>query len=132
MITQTYNMDIVNSILSHPDIWKDIAPDVEPFEVAYMPYVLYFVMNDGDGVILFHRFRDSIKIHPNVLPDKRGKAAYNAIDEACQEMFSRGYDCIYAEIDRKLVHVIRCAKVLGFNLLESNQRDLFVRRNLDS
>jgi len=131
MITQIYNMDIVNSILSHPDIWPEIA-DVPPFDVAYMPDVLYFLMNEADGVILFHPFRDSCKIHPNILPNKRGKLAYEAVDEACEEMFNRGYHCIYAEIDRKLVHVTRFAKALGFNVLESNDRDLLVRRNLDS
>ena len=131
MITQTFNMDIVNSILSHPSIWPEIS-DVEPFDVAYMPDVLYFLMNEADGVVIFHPFRDGCKIHPNVIPEKRGKAAYKAVDDACKEMFSRGYPCIYAEIDRKLVHVIRFAKALGFNVLESNDRDLLVRRKLDS
>ncbi len=133
MITQTYNMDIVNSILSHPDIWPEIAPDgVEPFEVSYMPEVLYFVMNDGDGIILFHPFMDGTKIHPNILPEKRGKAAYKAIDEAIETMFKRGIDTIYAEIHPKLKHVISFAKSLGFRLLSTNDRHLFVRRNLDS
>ncbi len=132
MITETNNMDIVNSILSHPDVWPDIAGDVKPFDVAYMPDVLYFLMNEADGVVIFHGFRDSVKIHPNILPKYRGKAAYEAVDEACVEMFNRGYTCIYAEIDRKLTHVIRFAKALGFNLLESNDRDLLVRRKLDS
>ena len=132
MITETNNMDIVNSILSHPDIWPEISPDIPPFDVAYMPDVLYFLMNEADGVVIFHSFRDSVKIHPNVLPKYRGKAAYEAVNEAIEEMFSRGYPCIYAEIDRKLTHVIRFAKALGFNLLESNDRDLLVRRNLDS
>ena len=125
-------MDIVNSILSHPDIWPQIAPDIPPFDVAYMPDVLYFLMNEADGVVIFHPFRDGCKIHPNVLPEKRGKAAYQAVNDAIEEMFLRGITTIYAEIDRKLVHVTRFAKALGFKVLESNERDLLVRRKLDS
>lgn len=133
MISQTCNMDMVNSILSHPDIWPEIAPEgVEPFDVAYMPDVLYFLMNEADGVVIFHPFRDAVKIHPNILPKRRGKFAYQAVDEAINEMFARGFDTIYAEIDPKLKHVVSFAKRLGFRLIERGKRDIFVRRHLDS
>ena len=133
MITQIDNMDIVNSILSHPDIWSSIAPmGVEPFEVAYIPGVIYLLVNDGDGIIAFHPFRDGMKIHPNFPKKNRGKLAYLAVEDACQMMFRSGYVSLYAEIDRSLTHVVRFAKNLGFNLLESGDRDVFIRRKLDS
>lgn len=133
MITQTYNMDIVNSILSDPDIWPYIAPKgIEPFQIDYIPGVEYLLVNDGDGIIALHHYRDGIKIHPSILPHKRGKIAYDAVEEACQKVFDNGWHNIYAEIDRKLTHVVRFAKHLGFNLLESGDRDVFIRRKLDS
>jgi len=133
MIRRTYDMDIVNSILQHPDIWKDIAPEgIEPFDPPYLSDVLYFIVNDGDGVITAHPFRDGCKIHPNILPDKRGKLAYEAVEEACQAIFEHGYTSIYAEIDPKLRHVVMFAKTLGFKPLESDKRDLFIRRLLNS
>lgn len=133
MIRQTFDMDAVNHILTHPDIWKDIARKNQlPFDTPYLPYVLYFLVNDGDGVITFHRFRDGLQIHPNILPSKRGKLAYDAVEEAIQIVFKDGCPCIYAVIDRKLRHVAMFARQLGFRLLESNDRDLFIRRKLDS
>ena len=133
MIRRTYDMDMVNSILQHPDIWRDIAPEgIEPFDPPYLPSVLYFIVNDGDGVITFHAFRDGLLIHPNILPSKRGKLAYDAVEESIQMVFEAGWSCIYAEIYPKLRHVVMFARTLGFRLLESGKRDLFIRRLLNS
>ena len=133
MITRTFNMVMVNSILTHPDIWKHIAPiGVDPFDSPYKPDVLYYLVNDGDGIITFHKYRDGIKIHPNILPSKRGKQAYIAIEESIKLMFDTGWHSIYAEIDPRLRHVTMAARHLGFRLLESGDRDLFVRRKLNS
>ena len=133
MIRQTFDMEAVNQVLTHPDIWKDIAPQhMTPFDTLYLPNVTYFLVNDGDGVIMAHPFRDSCKIHPNILPNKRGKLAYEAVEEACQVLFDDGYPSIYAEIDSKLRHVTLFARQLGFRLLESGTRDLFIRRRLHS
>lgn len=129
MITLTQDMDRVNSILHK--VWDEIA-DGEPFDVPSILGVAYYLVNDGDGVICFHPFRDGLKIHPTILPEKRGKLAYQAIEESIQQAFEHGWITIYAEIPTRLKHVIRCAKTLGFNLLESGERDLLVRRKLDS
>ena len=133
MIRQTFDMDQVNMVLTHPDIWKVIAPDfLQPFDTAYLPNVIYLMVNDGDGVIMFHPFRDGLKIHPNILPSKRGRLAYIAVEQSIQKMFDNGYVNIYAEIDPKLRNVIMFARRLGFRLLESGDRDLFIRRRLNS
>lgn len=133
VITLTYNMAIVNSILQHPDIWKDIAPEgVVPFDICAVPGVVHFLVNDGNGVISFQQFRDGVKIHPNIVPSKRGKRAYAAIEESIQLAFESGCPCIYAEIEPRLKHVSMLARKLGFNLLESGERDLFIKRKLDS
>ncbi len=133
MIRQTFDMDAVNQVLTHPDIWKDIAPDfVSPFDTPHLPGVMYFMVNDGDGVIMFHGFREGLKIHPNILPSKRGRLAYIAVEESICCMFDNGWPCIYAEIDPKLRHVTLFARQLGFRLLESGDRDLFIRRRLHS
>ena len=134
MITLTDNMDAVNAILQHPDIWKNIAPPgVEPFDTPFRPDVLYFLVNDGDGVITFGTFRDGVKIHPNILPDKRGRIAYQAVEESVQTVFAEGVDSVYAEIPHALRNVTLFARQLGFKLIESGKaEDLFIRRNLDS
>ena len=133
MIRQTFDMEQVNMVLAHPAIWKNIAPvNSVPFDAPYLPNVVYFMVNDGDGVIMFHPFRDGMKFHANILPAKRGRIAYIAGEEAIQAMFDAGHISIYAEVDRKLRHVSLYARHLGFRLLESGARDLFIRRRLDS
>lgn len=133
MISQTTNMDLVNSILQTPDIWRAISPaGVEPFDSEYMSDCLYFVVNEADGVIIYHEYRDGLKIHPNIIPSRRGKKAFAAIEQSIQWVFD--YNCrhIYAEIDPKLKHITWLARQLDFVLLERNDRDLFVRRKLHS
>ena len=133
MIRQTFDMDAVNLVLTHPALWEDIAPrHMLPFDTPYLPDALYFLVNDNNGVVIAHPFRDGCKIHPNILPEHRGKRAYEAVEEVCQTLFDYGYPSIYAEIDRELRHVTLFARQLGFRLLESGDRDLFIRRKLDS
>lgn len=131
VITATRNMDVVNEILSVPEIWEAISDGIPLFEMPYMPDVTYFLVNERDGVIIFHPFRDGVKIHPNIVPEKRGRLAYQAVEAACQEMH-KIYRNIYAEIAPELVHIIRFAKHLGFRHLQSGDRELLVRRRLDS
>ena len=132
MITETRDMVAVNAILKHPDIWKYITPEgIEPFDTPYFPHYVYHLVNDGDGVIIFHEFRDACKIHPNILPEKRGKMAYQAVEDSIQLLFSQGLKKIYCEIDANLKHVIRFAKALQFRVLETGNRILLVRRKLD-
>ena len=126
-------MELVNSILCIPEIWEEVAPEgVEPFETPYIPSCTYFLVNETEAVIIFHPFRDGTKIHPNFPKKHRGKIAYKAIEASCQEMFDRGYSSIYCEISVELKNVVHAAKHLGFKLLESGDRELFVRRRLDS
>ncbi len=133
MIRQTNDMEAVNGILAHPDIWSQVAPEgIETFNMPYFGEWLYFIVNEDEGVIIFHPYLDGWKIHPNIIPERRGKAAFRAIDESVKAVFEMGCHSVYAEIDRSLKHVTWAAKQLGFNLLKSGDRDLFVRRNLDS
>lgn len=133
MIRLTLNAKEVDAVLHRPEIWSAIAPPgVAPFSVADGPSAKYFMVNDGDGVICFHKFRDGLKIHPNFLLEKRGDLAYKAIEESVQKMFSWGYSSIYAEIDPKLRHVRFAAVSLKFKLIEKNDRYLYVRRRLDA
>lgn len=132
MITETYDMDIVNQVFQHPDIWKHIAPaDIEPFDVPIMANCIYHLVNDGDGVIVYHWFRDGLKIHPSILPEKRGKMAYQAVEDSIQMVIDQCARTIYCEIDADLKHVIRFAKALKFRVIETGDRILLVRRKLD-
>ena len=132
MISNTRNMDLVNSILCMPEIWKEVAPEgVEYFDAPYMPELIYHLVNECDGVIIYHGFRDGLKIHPNIVKAKRGKKTFAAIEQSIQIVLD-DYGVVYAEIDRELRHVTWLARQLKFALLERGSRDLYVRRKLDS
>lgn len=125
-------MAVVNCILQHPDIWRDIAPiGVEPFDAEYYDDILYFLFNWTDGVIIFEPFRDGMKIHPNIMPEKRGKKAFEAIEESIEAVFAMGCRAMYAEIDPLLRHVTWCAYRMGFKPIEQAERTLFVRHHYD-
>lgn len=124
----------VNSILMNEHVWPDIAPEgVEPFELysEQTPDALYFMVNGGDGVIIYHPYLDGVKIHPNFLLENRGGLAYKAIEESVQVMFEHGHSSIYAEIAPELRHVRFTAVSLKFKLIEKGDRYLYVRRNLN-
>ena len=134
MISETCNMDLVNSILRVPEIWSAVSDEHTsiPFDTPYVRGCTYFLVNEVDGVIIFNPFRDGVEIHPNILPLKRGKDAYQAIEDSIQEMFKRGHSSIYAQIAVELKNVIQAAKHSGFRLLESSDREIFIRRRLNS
>lgn len=132
MISQTFDMELVNDIFHHPDIWQDIVPaGVSVFDVPYMPGVVYFLVNHTEGVIAFHPFMDGVKIHPNILPINRGKKAYQAVEESIVFMLKEHRN-IYAEISAELKHVIRFAKHLQFKVIDTGDRVLLIRRRMDS
>ena len=112
----------LDSILHHPAIWPKIAPEgIEPFSVEPREnWVCWWA--DG-GVIIFHPFRDGMKIHPNFLPGFRGRNAYEAIRQSVESL----HVPVYAEIDRESRHLRVTAMHLGFELIERNERDLFRR-----
>lgn len=133
MINLSRNMDIISSILWKPEIWAEIAPQgIEPFSIPYQEDCRYYLVNDTDGVVIFHPYMDGLKIHANFPKEKRGRKAYEALEESIQAVFRDGVPCVYAEVDKHLTHVIRCAMALGFKKIESGDRVLMVRRKLNS
>ena len=132
MISETENMELVNSILRDPGIWPNISGGMAEFDTPYLPECLYFLVNECDGVIIFDPFANGLRIHPNILPEKRGKLAYQAVEESIQAVFEMGYVNIYAQIDVELRHIIRFAKDLGFKVLATGPKVLLVRRKMDS
>lgn len=121
------DIDVINSILQHPDIWENIAGDVEPFDTPFMHEHAYFIIGDNQGLVIYHKFLDGVKIHTNILPEKRHGASYEAINETMQHIFDLGITRIYAEIDDKFPNVIKAAIVNGFSMLSSDERNLFVK-----
>ncbi len=121
-LAETTDMTLVNPILY--EIWDEVWPDTDKFDVPYRQECTYFL--GGTGVVIFHPFRDGVKIHPNFI--LRGKRAYEVIEAAVQEMFRRGHNSIYAEIDVNLRHVQHAAAHLGFERLEAGKRILYRRQ----
>ncbi len=104
---RTLDIDQINSVLKHPDIWPLIADneDIDTFEPPLED--IHYLFEEGVLFIL-HPLGDDLQIHANVLPEHRDKAV-----RAAQEALVYGFklnDRIVAKIPTKYKNVYGFAK----------------------
>jgi hypothetical protein len=108
MLLRTFNVDDINSVLKHPDIWPMIADtDPEDFEPPFEGN--HYLFSEGVLFIL-HPNGDDLQIHANVLPDNRidaKQAAQQALEYGFGELHANR---IIAEIPVKYGNVYGFAK----------------------
>lgn len=106
---RTFDIDKINSILKHPDIWplisdnediNDFSPPLEGFHYLYAQ----------EGLFILHEVGDDTQIHANVLLKGRDKAK-----EMAQEALKYGFEemkanRIVAKIPTKFGNVYGFAK----------------------
>ena len=79
MIKRTFDIDKINSVIKHPDIWPLIADD-EDIETYAPPMDGVHYLFDEGVIVILHPEGDDWEIHVNVLPESRGKAMQSAAD----------------------------------------------------
>ena len=91
MIERTTDIDKINSVLKHPDIWPRIS-DVSQSIDDFIPPMgdNHYLYEDGVLFIL-HPDGDNLRIHANVLPESRGKAK-----EAAAQALKYGFNALKA------------------------------------
>lgn len=110
MISRTQDIDKINSVLKHPDIWPCVADEDDDIDIFMPPidedhhYLFY------DGVLfILHPEGDKLKIHANVVPEMRFMAeglAREALEYAFNELDAKE---IIATIPVKYGNVYRFA-----------------------
>lgn len=93
MIKRTHDIDEINSVLKHPDIWPCISGDDDDIDSFNPPidddhhYLFY------DGVLfILHPQGEKLKIHANVVPEMRFMA-----EGLAQEALEYAFNVLDAE-----------------------------------
>ena len=110
MIEPTTNIDKINSILKHPDIWPLISEPDDDIDLFTPPMGDNHYLYEDGVLFILHPEGDDLEIHANVLPESRGKAK-----AAAQEALNYGFnvlktDRIVANIPEKYGNVYGFAK----------------------
>ena len=118
MISPTIDIDKINSVLKHPDIWPRVS-DKSQSKDEFMPPMegIHYLFEEGILFIL-HPFEGKLQIHANVTPEYRDKA-----EKAAKEALRYGFidlkaDEIVAKIPEKYCTVygfaLKFMKDVGF------------------
>lgn len=107
------------SVLSHPAIWPNIAPDsVEPdaFDPPLEGVEYWAVREDFDkpvqGLFILHHDGGGVMIHANMLPEGRGALAEEA-GILASEYAKNQYGYVYALIPKAFENVYQFALRCG-------------------
>lgn len=118
IIAETKDIDLIKSVLCHPEIYERINGDGSPKREDFEPpldiqYIAGYVDSDIIGLMIYHTVNGRIECHLQVLPEYRQKYARKFARMA----FSFGEAknaTIFAEIPECYPEVIRFAKDLNF------------------
>jgi hypothetical protein len=101
MIAPTIDIDKINSVLKHPDIWPRISEKNQDKD-SYMPPMegIHYLYDEGVLFIL-HPVDDKLQIHANVLPESRDKADLAAKEALRYGFIDLGIKEIVAKIPEK-------------------------------
>ena len=110
MIEPTTNIDKINSILKHPDIWPLISEPDDDIDLFTPPMGDNHYLYESGVLFILHPEGNDLEIHANVLPESRVKAR-----AAAQEALNYGFNVlktgrIVANIPEKYGNVYGFAK----------------------
>ena len=91
MIEPTTNIEQINSVLKHDDIWSNIADETENKDTFNPPLDGYHYLYSEGILFILHPVGDSLQIHANVLKNHRTKAK-----AAAQEALTYGFNNLKA------------------------------------
>jgi RimJ/RimL family protein N-acetyltransferase len=104
MISETKDSEIIWKIATHPDLWQTIAEDgMSPDEWAPDLKQGWLISSDDNGFVgiwnVYPTNKVTLKIHPMVPKDVRGKRAYKSAKEVLRWIFANtNYEKITCEI----------------------------------
>lgn len=93
MITRTYNADFINSVINHPSV-KEGAEVKDILDVSGVVANLrnFILVNEFGGFLVIKLMDGLYECHTQFLPEGRGQAAINAVNEALHYIFTKT-DC---------------------------------------
>jgi len=109
------------AVLCHPEIYEVISDDSSPPLEEFDPpsdceYIGGFVKDDLIAVMVYHKFRESIKCHVQVLPTHRTDHAMKFGELALS--LKNGLT-VYADIPEIYPNVLKFAELFGFEIIDN-------------
>ncbi len=88
MIKRVYNADFINSVINHPSV-KEGAEVKESLDVSEVAANLnnHILINEHGGFLVIKKMPGVYECHTQFLPEGRGQAAVDAVNEALNYMF---------------------------------------------
>jgi hypothetical protein len=110
MISRTFDVDKINSVLKHPFIWPRVSSKGQNID-DWKPVMdgVHYLFDDGVLFIL-HEVGESLTVHVNVIPEARQRAEAAAREAARYGFVELGAKKIIAQIPTKY------GEVYGFAL----------------
>lgn len=135
IVGRTEDVELINQVLKHPEIWPCIA-DKENDKDEFIPPMQdhhYIIGTDGDqviGVMVYHK-ANGWKCHVQVLPEYREKYGFKFGQKVLEWFWNNvNSDKITATIPAEYPNVVRFAELNGFSLdrIEKGINFMFIER----
>lgn len=117
MIARSFDGERLNAIVNHPAVrpgvggdgesWLDLAPVVANHEN-------YALLGPHGGFLATWTAPRTYEVHTFILPEGRGKAAYDLAQEFLSHMTAEGAEMIWTRVARTAPHVRRFTLRAGF------------------
>ena len=127
IVCPTKDIDEIESILKHPEIYDTISDDNScPAEYCDIPindeyqYIGGYVNGKIIAIMVYHKYKDGNKCHVQVLPEYRKE---HALRFGEQSLIFRGTQPLYAEIPSLYENVLDFAFRFGFEVIETKKQD---------
>lgn len=115
-VIETKDIEEIKKVLFHPEIRECISNDKYP-DVVDIPvggkykYIAGYIGDDIIGVMVYHKFKDGLKVHIQVLPEYRKEHSKEFARIVAGETKNA---IIYSEVPVCYPNVIRFAEWFGF------------------
>ncbi len=131
ILKECFNVDDIKEVLCHPEIYDTISsdecPKLEDFEPPMTDeysYIVGYVKGEPIGVMIYHKYRNGLECHVQVLPKYRKEYAKQFGE---QVLNFRGHSPLYAEIPDLYKNVLEFAKSNGFMVIDEKKDDYIKR-----
>lgn len=118
MIERVFDGELLNVLVNHPAIRPDVGGDGASF-IDLGPVVAnhenYALLGPHGGFVATWTAPHTYEVHTFILPEGRGRPAYDLAQEFLSVMASEGAEIIWTRVAKTMPHVRRFTLKAGFH-----------------
>lgn len=124
--SETTDLDEIRAVICHPEIYPlisdDECPPADDFEIPLDGFTYIAGFNGGElvSMMVYHQFRDGIKLHMHVLPGHRNLS--REFGSLCLPELTKHNLPVYAEIPEIYENVIKYSIEFGFEIIDTEPK----------